>query len=194
MESLPSWWNDFCSGDFASFDDWLKQHGLDAETVSGLPPFADLDAGKLQKAGSVPVPVMEEEKVDRLKKEGDLCAEEFEEVGEGKPGSHYHVGAPGNGEEPTWDSGVGSGGSCEPSKTESPSRARVEERPQNYRAEGVLSEEVQACLKSFPKDQFLGITSWPPTEPGYLGFVFWGERGRKECLSSKLSLVFVFRY
>ena len=46
--SLPSWWHDVAVGKFEPFDAWLQQEGLDAHSVSGLPPFDELLAGHAQ--------------------------------------------------------------------------------------------------------------------------------------------------
>lgn len=44
----PQWWTDLSLGRFEQFDTWLMTQGLDAQTLSGLPPFEELLAGDVQ--------------------------------------------------------------------------------------------------------------------------------------------------
>ena len=52
-QALPDWWEDLAAGRFKKFDEWLFEHGLDAETVSELPPLTEL-CGDVSPQGTLP--------------------------------------------------------------------------------------------------------------------------------------------
>ena len=52
-QDLPDWWNELASGNFRKFDEWLFEHGLDAESMSELPPLTEL-CGDVSPTGTLP--------------------------------------------------------------------------------------------------------------------------------------------
>lgn len=195
-EMLPEWWDDVCNGNFEALDEWLERHGLDAHTVSGLPPFADLDPeGKLHNSGSLPESSLAEEEKNKLDEEVDTLTESLgcevpstlplQPEEERKQSHSCRVKALGNGEEPPRDLNVGSKEACIlDSRDHGEGPVVASERDVDPREGAVLSDEVKEVLGSFSKNQFLGLTAWPPDRPGYLD-LFSGVRGVARHVSSR---------
>ena len=51
--ALPGWWDDVANGKYAPLDEWLYEHGLDADSVGGLPPLSEL-CGDVSPSGILP--------------------------------------------------------------------------------------------------------------------------------------------
>ena len=195
----PHWWADASKGDFRTFDLWLKQHGLDEDSVSGLPPLSEL--GYIEEEEEIhsftegilpePSPVFqaggpsmqsEESKVNDSHSLQDLLYHDSPEAGEGAEEScaSPHV----------LDRWCG-----EYDCPQTPPLVSIGKGLTNFGTEDEpkLSDEAQKLLSQFSKDKFVlpAGMSWPPTKPGWLD-LFSGERrvAAEAAKAGKWSLCF----
>ena len=183
----PTWMSDIKKGSFEAFDKWLEAHGIDAETLSGLPPFSELSQEVSASKTSISTtdsPAMDGPGSEATTTEGsgvgtcqlDRCCPAFEpEV----------VEAPDPEPARTSSNTSNRGPSCDNQKVllsapscDSDSSAKVLQEK--------LSEGAVRALSKFPRSMFVlpKGQQWPPREKGFLD-LFSGERGVAHFLAGQ---------
>eukprot|EP00435_Cladocopium_sp_Y103_P047846 s453_g14.t1 len=209
---LPEWWADLSRGCFQSFDVWLHEHGLDAETLSELPSYAEL-CGEVSPPGILPGYLRQEHACEQMKvsetagpvSKSEKAAvqvdtplpgstssaqlrQETVKIGRGVPSVGCEpspVWRP-NPEEQPLPHGIAdkssAGSEEEPAGAASPSKKRM--MRQKRRLAPLLSIEAREALRKFGADQVVRSAgvSWPPKRAGFLD-LFSGERGVAVSLS-----------
>ena len=195
----PVWWAEVSRGDFKNFDQWMMQHGLDEETISGLPPLSELgyveeeeedygftegilpESSPVFEAGALSMQ-REENKASDIQTMQDLF-------------HHYSPEAKEGAEESRASPHVLDRWCGEYDCPQTPRLASDEKGLKDTGAEEKpkLSEKAKELLKQFPIDKFVSPDgmNWPPEEPGWLD-LFSGERGiaTEAAKAGKWSLCF----
>lgn len=207
---LPEWWDSLAREEYQSFDRWLFEQGLDAETLSGLPPLDEL-CGNVSPQGILPKYLRNEllcsssQEDERSLRGGDLglpssssSAQPLRRTANyGRPSPHLDASnesfcsQPPASPEPSAPEATG----LDPRSHEVQHAPKVQEKKRSLLVlPPRLSSEAIAALSTFPRDQFeLGNgVQWPPQHAGFLD-LFSGKRGvakQLSKLSSSWSLCF----
>ena len=170
----PAWISDIREGSFEAFDKWLEAHGIDDETLSGLPPFSEL----CQEVGSSKIststtdsPASDGPGSEATTAEGsgvgtcqlDRCCPAFEpEVVEAPDPEPARISF----------------------KTSKQGNEPLDSSAKVFQEE--LSDDAVTALSKFPRSMFVlpKGQQWPPREKGFLD-LFSGERGVANFLASQ---------
>ena len=191
----PGWLQEMQGGQFDTFDLWLKEHGLDDLSLSGLPPFSELEHG-------TDLPAV----TRRSRSQGSDCKETESKTSEVKASRWSSVpergnpvadacprdrccsktGLPGEETELTWKPPsfpvptTEDGGGTGPlrGRTQFPGAGDDASVPGPVSGRSELVDEAVVLLTSFPRNMFVVPKGslWPPCKPGYLD-LFSGKRG-----------------
>ena len=193
---LPDWWGSVERKEYRAFDDWLKLHQLDEETMSGLPPMEEL-MGSVEEC---------DEEAETIVTGGDDCRkEEFEESlaavkhekrasGQASNGAEKEAERKGRQEDEELETST----EAETTEAEITEARKIvateaeigsEDERRELRtpsAERLLAPEAREALLAFPKDQFVlpKGEEWPPRRPGCLD-LFSGVRGVAEAAKKR---------
>ena len=171
---LPVWWNSLAAGKYEEFDKWMKQHGLDGDSVGGLPDFHELlkdvsgpvferQEDRRAQAPSSPTPLNAKLESERL----EACKDSLDSA----PSVRAALSARQRRERLD-----------QAARSTTNAKARDDGKPKKPETigprRGKLSAEVREKLMKIPKNQFVMEPGevWPPQHPGHLD-LFSGERG-----------------
>eukprot|EP00438_Fugacium_kawagutii_P022650 Skav224874 [mRNA] locus=scaffold1112:121111:123981:+ [translate_table: standard] len=158
-EPLPSWWTSAARGDFKELDLWLRKHGLDPMTLSGLPDLSEL-CGEVSPPGILPSYLQAELEPDKAAN----TARKSSISREPSPSSTSTARLP----RKTVTFGRGGSGETGLNKAKQPEGKSL----------GTLSDEARSLLMDFPRGQVVLSPGeeWPPRKQGFLD-LYSGERG-----------------
>ena len=198
---LPKWWSSLSQGDTQAFDLWLFERGLDAESMSGLPPLDEL-CGDVSPDGILPnflrselqpesCPEIEHSatggslglpsstsSAQPLRRTADTGRPNIPSVdAPNQPEHHSELKDPFESEKAAYQTTVKQDSSAPSAGAKAPGKGRRRMPPR-------LSKEAIEALSSFPKEQFeLGAgVQWPPQHAGFLD-LFSGQRGVAKSLA-----------
>lgn len=152
----PDWWDAASRGDFAPFDIWLEQHGLSPDKVAEIPPLGEV-SGSCDKVHPFESPTNFSFQPPFVSQHDQRKTHDSKQAGP-QPELQQKKGR---------------------------EKASCDDPPESFsnaRRFPKLKPEAVNLLSSFAKDQFIGLTNWPPERPGYLD-LFSGERGVAKSVS-----------
>ena len=209
-QALPEWWYELSRGEYQKFDEWLYEHGLDAESMSQLPPLSEL-CGDVSPEGILPYFLRSSRKTDEPEPLSGFEAAEAETgclpssstsaqplrrtALSGRDQSSWKQPRTDRDERPASpDDAVGGGRPLPTCSTSArlPKQTAIFGRgspPPEVAGKARslaprLTAAAKAALGQFPSSQIVpspGMT-WPPERAGFLD-LFSGERGVAKALA-----------